>query len=152
MLFICVWSIIRLTFKNIHDQFCRNAPLVRFLSNTPAITFICCSLELWGPSEELRKLKDTLENKHSPSPILKEVNPICEVKSMEKTCWFTGLFFTVNGSLNFLKPYTYKEGKTHYTFLPQILVLSRIWPPETLQSSWCQASLILSSLAMREAM
>lgn len=66
MLFTWVWSIIRLTFKNIHDQFCSNAPLVRFLSNTPAVVFISCSLELRGSSEEIRKWKDTLEDKRSP--------------------------------------------------------------------------------------
>lgn len=43
-----------------------------------------------------------------------------------------------------LETRTYKEGETHYTFWPQILVLSRTLPLRAQESGWRQAPLLPS--------
>lgn len=109
MLFICVWSKIRLTFKNIRDQFCCNAPLVRLLSNTPTAIFPFRSLELWGYERKLEDWKIPLKTNIHLLLFWKKSISSMRWGVQRKACWFTGVqFFTVTGSPIFRNLYLYR--------------------------------------------
>lgn len=85
---------------------------MRYLSNTTATMPACHGVELWGSCEETQGLKATPGDKHSP--ILKEANPIFEVRSKEKSLWdYWSTCFHCQETHSSLRH------SSHYTFDPR---------------------------------